>query len=387
MAVAAVVLLAIGIPAVAQSDWVHTSYHTAPRKAAVVPAAAPAGALHALWSVRGPAPAGSFVGNGLVVTADPHGLSGRDPRTGVVKWSYRRTNTTLCSWAVQADTAIALFHNGTDCSDLNGFDADSGKRSWYLNSDLVAGTRLVTGNGYFFTVNADQVQGYGINNGNSYWQYDRSTCDLTTRSDGGGPLSDAQAGNDDIVLDTRCAGGVWRLVSVRVFDESGDSIKAGQQVWTGATPGEDPLLVSAQNGVIVLSRVDGHPRYSVYDTAGHALATVPAPGLAASATIPDQAPQARAYSSDDIVFDGKNVTMIDPANGDTRWSVPAVGPISPAGDTSYIPTSTGFVECATATGVQSRKITVPAMPAHVLSTDRIGSELLVATSTGITAYG
>ena len=90
---------------------------------------------------------------GTVITTDAHGIIGRDGSTGDQKWSYSRSNRTLCAVAgAQAatwtpfqlvDGVAAVYQIGDYCSAVQTFAAANGERTRDRTSPLPAGGHLV----------------------------------------------------------------------------------------------------------------------------------------------------------------------------------------------------------------------------------------------------
>ena len=91
--------------------------------------------------------------SGIVVTTDAHGIVGRDASSGTQKWSYTRSNRTLCAVAgAQAatwtpfqlvDGVAAVYEIGSYCSAVQTFAAANGQRTRDRTSPLPAGGHLV----------------------------------------------------------------------------------------------------------------------------------------------------------------------------------------------------------------------------------------------------
>jgi hypothetical protein len=96
-----------------------------------VPPAPTAPSLKLSWrSVDRPA-GGTPYSDGVVVTYAPHTISGRDARTGAVRWHYTRSDQTLCSVVQQDQTTIAVYNRHGHCSQMTGFETSTGNPKWY----------------------------------------------------------------------------------------------------------------------------------------------------------------------------------------------------------------------------------------------------------------
>ncbi|MHA3705211.1 hypothetical protein ACXR2U_23815 [Jatrophihabitans sp. YIM 134969] len=68
---------------------------------------------------------------GTVVTWSEHTLSGRDAASGAVRWSYSRTDLSICDAVQQSGRAFVLFGRDGDCDELSTFDTQTGRRGWF----------------------------------------------------------------------------------------------------------------------------------------------------------------------------------------------------------------------------------------------------------------
>ena len=85
----------------------------------------------------------------VVVTGDGDAVAGRDALTGEVRWTYTR-DIPLCTVGAgfpdhDGGRALALYRNGTWCSELTSLNPDTGTRDRQRNPDVHPGTRLLDG--------------------------------------------------------------------------------------------------------------------------------------------------------------------------------------------------------------------------------------------------
>ncbi|MDQ3577969.1 MAG: hypothetical protein M3443_10300 [Actinomycetota bacterium] len=97
-----------------------------------------------------------------VVTGAGGTVSGRDPRTGDVRWTYGR-DLPLCAVSGAWMKAVALYRTSDNllpdrdsrasggCSEMTSLKAASGRRDGQRNSDAELGTRMVTDGSYLTT--------------------------------------------------------------------------------------------------------------------------------------------------------------------------------------------------------------------------------------------
>ena len=108
----------------------------------------PAGFTEAWRAASGATPA-PVVAGPVVVTGDGDAVTGRDALTGEVRWSYTR-DVPLCTVGAgfpdnEGGRALALYRNGTWCSELTSLHPDTGTRDRQRNPDVHPGTRLLDG--------------------------------------------------------------------------------------------------------------------------------------------------------------------------------------------------------------------------------------------------
>lgn len=123
--------------------------------------------LGEVWRAESPATWEPVVAGPTVVTGRGGEVSGRDPETGDVRWTYRR-DLELCTISAQWRNAVALYrttenalpdsdprHRG-GCSEMTSLDPVSGKRDRQRNSDAELGTRLI-GDGVYLTATGERL--------------------------------------------------------------------------------------------------------------------------------------------------------------------------------------------------------------------------------------
>ena len=135
--------------------WATSPHHgtvSTPAAAAVPPPpaaeAVPAGFTEA-WRAASAATPGPVVAGPVVVTGDGDAVAGRDALTGEVRWTYTR-DIPLCTVGAgfpdhDGGRALALYRNGTWCSELTSLNPDTGTRDRQRNPDVHPGTRLLEG--------------------------------------------------------------------------------------------------------------------------------------------------------------------------------------------------------------------------------------------------
>jgi hypothetical protein len=111
---------------------------TVPPKPTSVPAE-----FKELWRAASGATKDPVVVGPSVVTGDQHTVTGRDPVTGAVRWSYDRSNLDLCTVIAAWGKALAVYHKTHNCSEVTELDGVTGKRGAQRNGDAELNTQLM----------------------------------------------------------------------------------------------------------------------------------------------------------------------------------------------------------------------------------------------------
>jgi hypothetical protein len=151
---AAAMVLAVALAVtlvVATSAAVHTESDTAGDPVPPVPTAPPhvPATLAEVWQAPSSATPAPVAVGPVVVTGNDTSVTGRDPLTGRVRWSYRR-DLPLCTVGSAWSRAVAVYRNGAYCSEVTSLDAATGARGATRNSDVAVGTQLIF-DGYLVT--------------------------------------------------------------------------------------------------------------------------------------------------------------------------------------------------------------------------------------------
>lgn len=305
------------------SDAAATESTTA--EPAGVPVGAPAGTVSQTWSAVSEPMPGDVVDGGRVVVASEHGVRALDPLTGDEAWHYTRSNARLCDVAVTNGVAVAVFRTEDRCDEAVALDSGTGVRTWTRNLNFRADVALESTDRIVLAVTRSGLVTLDPNNDNIRWRYEPpERCRIL----------DAQAGASGIALLQRCSGSP--AVQLRLLDGF-----AGDARWSRDLPdvtddevrllGADRLVgVVVRDEIQLLSGADGAPLRSL-PSSGDALMT--SAGVAALLRV------------DGILH------ALDPATGDERWAVPALGlPTAPltekrgtAEGVVVVPEASGFV--------------------------------------------
>jgi hypothetical protein len=130
LAAAAIVLVVAVVAAVIW--WTSDARATISRPAATpipspTPARAVPSALNQLWTAASPKTTSPVVVGGAVVTGNGHAVEGRDPVTGVTRWSYAR-DLDLCGLAWVYRYAVAVYPDSRGCGQVSTIDGETGRR-------------------------------------------------------------------------------------------------------------------------------------------------------------------------------------------------------------------------------------------------------------------
>jgi hypothetical protein len=143
-AAAVVVAVVLGVSTVLW--WISDARRTALVTASgPAPAVSPMGrlpaALRQAWQASSPATPVPLVQGGTVVTGAGGTVTGRDLRTGVIRWSYRRDRP-LCTVASAFHQAIAVYKREETCGEVTALDPTNGRRGPQRTGPVEAPTRL-----------------------------------------------------------------------------------------------------------------------------------------------------------------------------------------------------------------------------------------------------
>lgn len=361
-----VLLAAVGlaVPVIAGSDWHHTDYSSVAAHKPE-PVALTATQVSRKWNQNGVGPVGNPVVADTVVTADEHGVTGRDPETGKSRWTYRRSNAELCRWAVQDTTVVTIFANGHRCSDLAAFDAATGRRLWYLNADLGDPVTLVPGPVVFLAYTGSQINAFYVNGGNQAWTFHKKGCTIT----------DAASGDLGAFAITKCADTPDTAVSLDAYN--------GKERWRRVVPGTDPAIVSATGVVAFISHQEDADTVSFFSDDGSVTGQVRPPGTRTGSPIASAAAQVGPRV---VTYVGGEVLVLDPVRAKVSWWAPAAGPALVAANTVVVPDpDRGFIEYRP--DGQRGSTIAGQVPAGISALGRVRDEIVTVRPDGTTVYG
>lgn len=280
---------------------------------------------------------------GTVVTWSQHRIVGRDAATGAVRWSYTRTDLTVCDAAQRDGRAFVLFGRDGDCDEISTFDAQTGRRDWFRTLPDSGAGRLQFGSTGLVIAYATSFHAMRADIG-----IDRFPSVPTTAPDC--RFTAVVAGSSGVVTSERCPDGTH----LALWDDNGADGQA-KQLWR----------VGVDAGVVAVAATD--VAVEGYDPVSGALtsrattgggiqvapALQPAPSGPAGPTL---------TLGDAVVLElGDRVYVLAPG-GDVLWSAGSTGPPSQTSEVRasvVVPTADGADLRDATTGSVTASYTVP----------------------------
>lgn len=124
---------------------------------ALTPATGIPASLIQAWQAPSAATTAPVVVGATVVTADGSQVSGRDPVTGRVLWSYRR-DLPLCAATGQWNRAVAVYRTDRGCSDVTSLEGATGARGPQRDSEADPTVSLVGDGTYLASVGSTRME-------------------------------------------------------------------------------------------------------------------------------------------------------------------------------------------------------------------------------------
>jgi PQQ-like domain len=367
--------LAVAVAVVWTVLWATSPHHgtVSTPAAAAVPAppdagGQPAGFTEAWRAASGATPA-PVVAGPVVVTGDGDAVTGRDAVTGEARWSYTR-DVPLCTVGAgfpdnEGGRALALYRNGTWCSELTSLHPDTGTRDRQRNPDVRPGTRLLdggslvtaTGPTYLEVFRSDLVRTveYGdVPTPRQVGRQPRPNCESTGFAATSGRLAVLQ----------RCPDEPADRLTVLIPD--GAEADKPQEEFSvpleaSGTPVSNATLVAVSDDRVAVALPDP-PRLEVLDRSGIRVGLI---GLDVPATDLARPPAdgvAAVTTDDDRVYwwTGSRTVALDAVDLTPDWTLPdTLGPgITYAGEL-LVPVPAGLAVVAADTGRVTDTLPVP----------------------------
>jgi hypothetical protein len=367
-AVVLAVAAGIAVPAIANSDWHNVAYKSLSKEPAAPPDGSLPATLRPSWTAT-TIPAGNDqpATDRTVVAASGHEIAGHDPRTGTTTWSYKRGNADLCSWVIDQTgsppVAVAAYRNGSSCSDITGFDANTGKRQWYLNEDdLPAKVQLLTGAGMYYAWSSNQVVGFYLQGGGKAWSYSKKGCTFPA----------ASAGDLGVVLVADCAGRT-DLVALDGY--------TGKQKWDMLAPGAQPQIMSVDSDIVVFSQVAGQSQLAVMTGDGQVVGTLN------DSHYRDVSTTSTVSGQTWFGYDGGRVLAVDLSSVRLLWSAKAIGPPAVHNNHVVVPVHGGFRTYGLKGHLLRHSHAAGSMTAPLQGLSQVGELTVVRRGEQIDAFG
>lgn len=327
----------------------------------LVPATTLPTTLHQVWTAPSGATRAPVVVGGAVVTGDGHGVQGRDPVTGAVRWSYTR-DLSLCGVAGQWSLAVSVFDDGEGCSQVTALQGDTGARGPQRSSaadDAVTltgdGTYLVsTGRTRLDVWRSDLVRTVEVGRVRtpvSPGVQPRAGCDLRAALSVPSRLS---------VLAACPKESTERLI---LLDPSPSDAAKPQEQGSVLLPNGAARLLAVSSGaeaVLVPKAPDG-PQVMVYDGTGKLLSSYPVPLQEKQVAALTAAALPQPVSAGPVLTVAVGTTMLamDPTSLALRWSAQDVlGSGVLLAGSLVVPTRSGLTALDPTTGATSTTVAV-----------------------------
>lgn len=288
--------------------------------APLAPAKAVPTSLTEVWRAPSPASGEPVLVGSSIATGEAGTVTGRDPLTGAVRWTYRR-DLPLCTLASGFGRAVAVYRRGEWCSEVTSLEAD-GRRGPQRNAAVAAPTRLVdegthvvaTGKRYAEAWRADMVMTlqYGevpapVNPG----KQPRQGCTFGSFAAGGARIG---------VIE-RCPNEATARLTLQ--PASPKEAEEPQPEFSTRLPSRNAQIVAVSRGRAAVLLPDP-ARLAVYDDTGTRIAEYPVPVPPAQVTgdPPGRAATLARTLPALLWFTGTSTVALDPAELRPLWTMP-----------------------------------------------------------------
>lgn len=392
MVAAAAIVLIVAVAA-ALIGWTSDARATISRPAAApVPYLAPArevpGALRQLWATPSPKTTVPVVAGGSVVTGQDRTVTGRDPVSGAVLWSYAR-DVELCGVTSVYEYAVAVYPDRRGCGQVSTIDGKTGNRGPARTAYADPEVRLSTDGTTVLSAGDSRLE---------LWRSDMvrmlSWGALDARIKPNVPVSpvcrqvSAAASSSAVsVLESCPRKNDLRLTLLRPADEE-DTPEVQNVDLPGVTDDSGAQVIAVSDTTTAIYVPTPKPAVNVIDQTGTTIASTLLPKPIA--------PQAIATKSGDLVtwFTGDSVLVFDASGLRYKYTVTPAGPHVPVGPgvvmagRLLVPVNGGYDVFDPATGTGERHIPVPRQPSASPVVPAVaGSTLLEQRGTELVALG
>ncbi len=310
--------IAAVVAAVAALIWWTSDARATTSRPAAVPAPNPTPArqvpagLKQLWSAASPATTAPVVAGGEVVTGGGRLIDGRDPETGVSRWSYER-DAELCGVTWLYRYAVAVYRDDRGCGQVSTLDGSTGRRgparSGYadprvrLSSDGM--TVLSVGETRLELWRSDMVRML------AYGETDARVKPSTRGLHSGCKLVSAAASSQAVsVLETCGNQADLRLVLLRPGKDD-DEPQQHIVAEPGIAPGSGARVLAVAENTTAVYLPAPQPRVDVIDETGATVSSTPLPKPPSrSAAVSHPGSQITWWTGDSLmVFDANTVAL------------------------------------------------------------------------------
>ncbi|MFD0363746.1 hypothetical protein ACFQZZ_20045 [Nocardia sp. GCM10030253] len=288
--------------------------------------------LRELWHAPDGATARALVAAGAVITGDDGTVTGRDPRTGVQLWRYRR-DMPLCGVESQFGTVVAVYRDQRGCSQATLLAGEDGARRTARSSYMDETLRLSVDGTYVLAQGPQRLELWRSDLVRTLeYGYVDAPVNVKTQPRKGCSLLSAGSSATRLAVLERCPEDPADRLTVlnpapkdnTVPEEHGSHVLIGP-----GTDSADARVIAVSDNRIVLylpgapatAGVEAAtPRLAVYDGTGNPLMV-----HQLSAPLTDKATTTR-ISSAFFVFTGNSVIALSASTFDPLWTVPnAIG--------------------------------------------------------------
>jgi PQQ-like domain len=366
MAVFLIALLVFGLSVWRTSEIRNVHSHPTAKAAKELATGTLPSSLRSRWHTTDRMALGQPVYLDVVATYSTHSVVGRDAITGVVRWSYTRTDRLICSVVGDGSYVVAIYRHDGNCDELSALAADTGKRAW-TRTQFDNGTPTVQPIPQsVLEVTPGALDLFQPAGGATYWYYPQ-VDNCTTIS---GVL-----GTAGVLWGTRCAS--KSTLTLRVG--SGDKSKSNS--WSVPLDGRTPL---AADGQILALTADGRAIQVLSAKDGTISSTIPLASAVSAPSVPFATPSTSG-SVELITVAGQIMAVA--ANGATSvlWQRATNGRAADTGAGLLFP-SAGLVSIVNSrSGATVRTLTMPGLAADS-SVAVLGLGLISSNGAGTTAW-